>query len=44
MVGHTGNLEAAIAAVEAVDEGVGRIVEVALARGGRLLMPRVRGG
>jgi len=38
MVGHTGNLEAAIAAVEAVDEGVGRVVKATLARGGRLII------
>jgi 2,3-bisphosphoglycerate-independent phosphoglycerate mutase len=34
MVGHTGVLDAAIHAVEAVDAGVGKIVEAALALGG----------
>src|SRR5262249_57276540 len=34
MVGHTGVLEAAIKAVDAVDAGVGRVVEAALAQGG----------
>ena len=38
MVGHTGSLEAAIAAVEKVDECVGRIVEATLARGGSLIV------
>ena len=38
MVGHTGSLEAAIKAVEVVDECVGRIVEGALARGGSLII------
>lgn len=38
MVGHTGSLEAAIAAVEKVDECVGRIVEATLARGGCLIV------
>jgi 2,3-bisphosphoglycerate-independent phosphoglycerate mutase len=38
MVGHTGILAAAIAAVEAVDEGVGRIVDAALAKGGAVLI------
>ena len=38
MVGHTGNLEAATRAVEVVDECVGRLVEVALARGGSLIV------
>ncbi|HLH60923.1 MAG TPA: 2,3-bisphosphoglycerate-independent phosphoglycerate mutase [Ktedonobacteraceae bacterium] len=38
MVGHTGVLEAAIKAVEAVDKGVGRVVEAALAAGGGLLI------
>jgi 2,3-bisphosphoglycerate-independent phosphoglycerate mutase len=38
MVGHTGVLEAAIKAVEAVDAGVGRVVEAALARGGAALI------
>jgi len=34
MVGHTGNLEATIKAVEVVDECVGRVVDAALAKGG----------
>ena len=34
MVGHTGSLEAAIKAVECVDECVGRLVEAILAKGG----------
>ncbi|MEM8734662.1 MAG: 2,3-bisphosphoglycerate-independent phosphoglycerate mutase [Planctomycetota bacterium] len=34
MVGHTGDLDAAIAAVEAVDFGVGRVIESTLAKGG----------
>jgi len=38
MVGHTGVIEAAIRAVEAVDTGVGRVVEAALAVGGGLLI------
>jgi 2,3-bisphosphoglycerate-independent phosphoglycerate mutase len=38
MVGHTGVLESAIKAVEAVDACVGRVVESVLARGGRLLI------
>jgi 2,3-bisphosphoglycerate-independent phosphoglycerate mutase len=38
MVGHTGKLPAIIQAVETVDRCVGRIVEAALARGGRLLI------
>lgn len=38
MVGHTGNLQAAIKAVEVVDECVGRIVETALKRGGSLII------
>lgn len=38
MVGHTGVLEAAIKAVEAVDAGVGRVVEAALAQGGAALI------
>lgn len=38
MVGHTGVLEAAIKAVEAVDTGVGRVVEATLAAGGGLLI------
>ncbi len=38
MVGHTGVLEAAIKAVEAVDAGVGRVVEATLAQGGAALI------
>jgi 2,3-bisphosphoglycerate-independent phosphoglycerate mutase len=38
MVGHTGVLEAAIRAVETVDECVGRVVEATLARGGSLIV------
>ena len=38
MVGHTGVIEAAIKAVEAVDTGVGRVVEATLVMGGGLLI------
>jgi len=38
MVGHTGNLDAAIKAVEVVDECVAAIVEAALKRGGSLIV------
>ncbi|HEY7778660.1 MAG TPA: 2,3-bisphosphoglycerate-independent phosphoglycerate mutase [Ktedonobacterales bacterium] len=38
MVGHTGVLEAAVKAVEAVDAGVGRVVEAALGQGGAVLI------
>ncbi len=38
MVGHTGNLKAAIAACEVVDACVGRIVDATLARGGSLIV------
>src|SRR5207248_8614176 len=38
MVGHTGVIEAAIKAVEAVDTGIGRVVEATLAVGGGLLI------
>ena len=38
MVGHTGNLKAAIKAVEVVDEAVGRVVEATLAAGGALIV------
>jgi 2,3-bisphosphoglycerate-independent phosphoglycerate mutase len=38
MVGHTGVLAATIAAVEAVDDGVGRVVEAVRARGGAVLI------
>jgi 2,3-bisphosphoglycerate-independent phosphoglycerate mutase len=38
MVGHTGSLPAAIAAVEAVDKGLGAIADAILAQGGALLV------
>lgn len=38
MVGHTGVIEAAIKGVEAVDAGVGRVVEATLSVGGGLLI------
>ncbi|HEU5381414.1 MAG TPA: 2,3-bisphosphoglycerate-independent phosphoglycerate mutase [Ktedonobacteraceae bacterium] len=38
MVGHTGVLEATITGVEAVDAGVGKVVEATLALGGALLI------
>jgi 2,3-bisphosphoglycerate-independent phosphoglycerate mutase len=38
MVGHTGSLEAAIRAVEAVDAGLGRIAEAVRTAGGALLV------
>ena len=38
MVGHTGNLQAAIRAVETVDAGLGRIVEAVSRAGGMLLV------
>lgn len=38
MVGHTGNLEAAIKAVEVADECVGKIVDAALKCGGSLII------
>ena len=38
MVGHTGDLEAAIAACEAVDAGLGRAIEATEAMGGALLV------
>ncbi len=38
MVGHTGDYEAAIEAVEAVDEQLGRLVEAVQAAGGHLLI------
>ena len=38
MVGHTGVLDAAIHAVEAVDAGVAKIVEAARAKGGAVLI------
>ena len=38
LVGHTGSLEAAIKAVEAVDAGLGRIVEAVVGAGGAILV------
>jgi len=38
MVGHTGVLEATVAAVEAVDAGVGRVVDAVRAAGGQALI------
>ena len=38
MVGHTGNLDAAITAVEAVDKGIGRIADAVRAKSGALLI------
>ena len=38
MVGHTGSLAAAIKAVETVDEGVGKIVNAVLEKGGALIV------
>ncbi len=38
MVGHTGNLDAAIIAVRTVDAGLGRLVDAVTARGGALLI------
>lgn len=38
MVGHTGSLEAAIKAVETVDECAGRLVEAVLAKGGAAII------
>jgi len=38
MVGHTGNLQAAIRAVEVVDECVGRVVDAVLAKGGAAIV------
>lgn len=38
MVAHTGNMEASIAAVEAVDRGLGKIVDHVIAKGGILLI------
>jgi 2,3-bisphosphoglycerate-independent phosphoglycerate mutase len=38
MVGHTGNLDAAIKAVEVVDECVGKVVEATLKRNGSVIM------
>lgn len=38
MVGHTGDTKAAIKAVEAVDECLGKVIEATLARGGAMLV------
>jgi len=38
MVGHTGSLDATVAAIEMVDACVGQIVDAALARGGSLIV------
>ncbi|MFK7790344.1 MAG: alkaline phosphatase family protein, partial [Phycisphaeraceae bacterium] len=38
MVGHTGKLDAAIKAVETVDDCVGQIVDAVLKRGGKLII------
>jgi 2,3-bisphosphoglycerate-independent phosphoglycerate mutase len=38
MVGHTGIFEAAVLAVSAVDEGVGRVVDEVLGQGGAILL------
>jgi len=38
MVGHTGNLDAAIRAVETVDECVGKVADAVVARGGGLIV------
>ena len=38
MVGHTGNLEAAVKAIEAVDECVGKVVDIVNKKEGRLLI------
>ena len=38
MVGHTGDLSAAIAACEAVDTGLGRVVEALKAAGGAMIV------
>ena len=38
MVGHTGNLSAAIAACEAVDRGLARVIPAVLAAGGAMLL------
>ena len=38
MVGHTGNLQAAVRAVETVDECVGKVADAVLARGGGLIV------
>ena len=38
MVGHTGVMEAAVAAIEALDKCVPRIVEAVLSQGGQILL------
>ncbi|HEX7125863.1 MAG TPA: 2,3-bisphosphoglycerate-independent phosphoglycerate mutase [Thermodesulfobacteriota bacterium] len=38
MVGHTGNLEATIRAIEAIDAALGRLIPAMLRRGGRVLV------
>lgn len=38
MVGHTGNFRAAVEACQAVDEAVGRVLDMVLSDGGRLLL------
>ena len=38
MVGHTGDLQAAIAACEAVDQGLGRVVEALQRCGGKMIV------
>lgn len=38
MVGHTGSMDAAIKAIETVDECVGKVVEAAIAAGGQILL------
>ncbi|WP_269902711.1 2,3-bisphosphoglycerate-independent phosphoglycerate mutase [Crassaminicella thermophila] len=38
MVGHTGSIDAAIKAVEAVDECVGKVVEATIQKGGQILL------
>ncbi len=38
MVGHTGNVEATVKAIEAVDDALGRILEAVLAMGGEMLI------
>ena len=38
MVGHTGDLQAAIKAIETIDECLGRVVEAMRARGGEVLI------
>ena len=38
MVGHTGNLDAAITAVQVVDKGIGRIADAVRAKGGALII------